>query len=95
MAKGLQIAAPPRRPTSPAASEAGTPVEERVVMPSPTVPVGDKFTQVREDDMVQFNKRVPRHVADGFEILAIRCRRKVPQLLAEALELLEQHYGKV
>jgi hypothetical protein len=28
-------------------------------------------------------------------MLAIRARRKVPDLLAEALELLEERYGKV
>jgi len=38
---------------------------------------------------------LPRRVADGFEMLAIRTRRKVPDLLAEALELLEQRYGRV
>jgi hypothetical protein len=54
-----------------------------------------KFDQVKESERVQFNKRVPRHVADGFEMLAIKARRKVPDLLAEALELLENRYGKV
>ena len=44
---------------------------------------------------MQFNKRVTRRVADGFEMLAIRSRKKVPALLAEALELLEERYGKV
>jgi BMFP domain-containing protein YqiC len=38
---------------------------------------------------------VTRRVADGFELMAIRTRHKVPELLAEALELLEQRYGKV
>ncbi len=54
-----------------------------------------KFQQVKEDDRVQFNKRVKRRVADGFEMLAIRSRKKVPELLAEALDLLEERYGKV
>src|SRR4051812_49901775 len=54
-----------------------------------------KFRQVKEDERVQFNKRVTRRVADGFEILAIRSRKKVPALLAEALELLEERYGKI
>ena len=54
-----------------------------------------KFSQVREDERVQFNKRVTRGVADGYEMLAIRLHRKVPDLLAEALELLEARYGKV
>ena len=38
---------------------------------------------------------VTRRVADGYEILAIRTRRKVPDLLAEALSLLEEKHGKV
>ena len=54
-----------------------------------------KFRQVKEDERVQFNKRVTRGVADGFEMLAIRSRRKVPELLAEALELLEERYGRI
>ena len=54
-----------------------------------------KFRQVKEDERVQFNKRVTRRVADGFEMLAIRSRRKVPELLAEALDLLEERYGQV
>jgi hypothetical protein len=54
-----------------------------------------KFAQVKEDGRVQFNKRVTRLVADGFEMLAIRTRKKMPDLLAEALELLEERYGKV
>ena len=48
-----------------------------------------------EDERVQFNKRVTRRVSDGFEMLAIRTRIKVPELLAEALELLEERYGRV
>ena len=62
--------------------------------PAPAL-IGEKFNQVREIDRVQFNKRVPRGVADGFEMLAIRTRRKVPELLAEALELLQARYGRV
>ena len=55
--------------------------------------IGEKFSQIRESDRVQFNKRVPRGVADGFDMLAIRTRRKVPDLLAEALDLLQERYG--
>ena len=84
MAKGLQIAAPPPRRTA-----APTPAD-----PTPA-PAGEKFSQVRETDRVQFNKRVTRSVADGFEMLAIKTRRKVPELLAEALELLQERYGRV
>jgi len=82
MAKGLRIAEPPqRRPVEVAASE--------------PPPPGEKFNQVREIDRVQFNKRVSRGVADGYEMLAIRTHRKVPDLLAEALELLQERYGKI
>lgn len=82
MAKGLRIAEPPlRRPAE-------------VGVPEPPPP-GEKFSQVRESEMVQFNKRVPRGVADGYDMLAIRTRRKVPQLLAEALQLLQERYGRV
>ncbi len=81
MANPLKIAAPPRRPAAA--------VAEPVAAPTP------KFDQVKEDERVQFNKRVTRGVADGFEILAVRTRRKVPDLLAEALELLQERYGKV
>ena len=82
MAKGLSIAEPPpRRPAQPETTQAP--------------PAGEKFSQVRASDRVQFNKRVPQSVADGFEMLAIRTRRKVPELLAEALELLQERYGRV
>jgi hypothetical protein len=84
MAKGLKLAVPPPRRTT-----EGDPSTAPVVTP------GEKFSQLREDERVQFNKRLPRRVADGFEMLAIRTRHKVPELLAEALELLEQRYGKV
>ena len=33
--------------------------------------------------------------ADGYEILSIKTRKKIPELLAEGLELLETKYGKV
>ena len=82
MAKGLRIAEPPPR----------RPVE--VEAPAQT-PAGERFNQVREVDRVQFNNRVSRGVADGFDMLAIRTRRKVPELLAEALDLLQERYGKV
>ena len=84
MAKGLRIAEPPPR----------RPIEAEAPEPTPAA-IGEKFNQVRESDRVQFNKRVPRGVADGYEMLAIRTRRKVPELLAEALGLLEDRYGRV
>lgn len=85
MAKGLQIAEPPRRRTE--------------VTPQPQEPAqngrGEKFSQVAEIEKVQFNKRVTRGVADGYEMLAIKTRKKVPDLLEEALELLQNRYGKI
>ncbi|MDU9007188.1 hypothetical protein [Sedimentitalea todarodis] len=84
MSKGLQIAEPPRRRLSGAGgTERQKPAEVA------------KFDHVAEDEKVQFNKRVTRRVADGYEILAIRTRRKVPDLLAEALSLLEEKHGKI
>ena len=85
MAKGLQIAEPPRRRSEATEYPADVPKTGR----------GEKFTQVAEGEKVQFNKRVTRGVADGYEMLAIRTRKKVPELLAEALELLEGRYGRV
>ena len=85
MAKGLQMAEPPRRRSEAPQEPSAVPKEGR----------GEKFTQVAEGEKVQFNKRVTRGVADGYEMLAIRTRKKVPELLAEALELLEERYGKV
>jgi hypothetical protein len=84
MANALKIAPPPPR--------RGAVNEAEAVAPPLTTP---KFDQVKEDERVQFNKRVTRRVADGFELMAIRMHRKVPDLLAEALELLEERHGKV
>jgi hypothetical protein len=88
-------------PTEPVAAEAPAAEPEpaaaapaRKKAASKVRPAG-KFRQIREDERVQFNKRVTRRVADGFEMLAIRTRVKVPELLAEALELLEQRHGRV
>ena len=88
MSKGLQIAEPPRRRQSGAGEVTPKPPKQKPVEVA-------KFDQVAEDEKVQFNKRVTRRVADGYEILAIRTRRKVPELLAEALSLLEEKHGKV
>jgi hypothetical protein len=82
MSNALKIAPPPPRRSNPE--------------PEPAPPAATpKFSQVKEDGRVQFNKRVTRRVADGFEMLAIRTHKKMPDLLAEALELLEERYGKV
>lgn len=91
MSKGLKIAEPPRRrrQKQDGAGEANVARQEQE-------PVDvTKFDQVAENEKVQFNKRVTRRVSDGYEILAIRTRRKVPDLLAEALSLLEEKYGRV
>lgn len=85
MVNPLKIAAPPPRRSMP----------ETEPVPPPTSVATPKFDQVKEDERVQFNKRVTRRVADGFEMLAIRSRRKVPELLGEALEILEERYGKI
>ena len=85
MAKGLKIAEPPRRRDGVGGLGAERQKSAEIA----------KFDHVAEDEKVQFNKRVTRRVADGYEILAIRTRRKVPDLLAEALALLEEKHGKV
>ena len=86
MAKGLKIAAPPRR-----RSENALPKPAEKTNFSGT----SNFARISEAEKVQFNKRVTRGVADGYEMLAIKTRKKVPELLAEALDLLEEEYGKV
>jgi len=103
MQNPLKIAPPPRRPAiveaEPRESEPSpppmTPAAETKPARRPAAPPAAKFRQVKEDERVQFNKRVTRRVSDGFEMLAIRSRRKVPELLAEALELLEDRYGRI
>ena len=97
MGKGLKIAAPPPRPAAPpeAAPATNAPVTPATPPIKQSARGSGKFDQVREGEMVQFNKRVKRGVADGYEMLAVRSRKRVPELLAEGLELLEQRYGKV
>ena len=85
MSKGLKIAEPPRRRHEAVGADTERPKPVEVA----------KFDHVAEGEKVQFNKRVTRRVADGYEILAIRTRRKVPDLLAEALSLLEEKHGKI
>ena len=87
MAKGLMVAEPPRRRTE-------APADDSAPAGRPT-PAPEKFGQVRASDRVQFNKRVSSDVADGYEMLAIRTKKRVPDLLAEGLALLEERYGKV
>jgi hypothetical protein len=103
MQNPLKIAPPPQRPVVEAEQKpepAPRVAREAEPRPAPeprksASSSAAKFRQVKEDERVQFNKRVSRRVADGFEMLAIRSRRKVPELLAEALELLEERYGRV
>jgi hypothetical protein len=98
----LKIAPPPQRravsdeaaPAEAVVAPVAAPAPSPSLVRSPRSP-SSKFQQIKEDGRVQFNKRLPRRVADGFEMLAIRSRKKVPELLAEALELLESRYGKV
>ena len=92
---GLDVPPPPKKTTpktAKAANDAPKPRKKRVGQKSkpPT-----KFDKVAEADKVQFNKRVKRGTADGFEMLAITTRRKVPELLDEALEMLKEKYGQV
>ena len=54
-----------------------------------------KLRNISETDKIQFNKRIPRATADGYEIMAVKLRRKVPDLLTEGLSLLEGIYGKI
>ena len=97
--QGLDIAPPPRKPK---ATPAATPKPTTKTKASkPATPPRQtetgravSFDNLGGEEKVQFNKRVTRNTADGFEMLAIKTRKKVPQLLAEALELLEGKYGK-
>ena len=95
--QGLNIAPPPRKPTTTDASDkpavtskATKPLKSKTADTSRAV----SFENVAGEDKVQFNKRITRNTADGFEMLAIKTRKKVPQLLEEALEMLENKYGK-
>jgi hypothetical protein len=88
MARGLNVAPPKRKAEekAPTGSETGT-------ANSPAT--GEKFTQVSGQTIVQFNRKVPQEVADGYEMLRLKTKRKVPDLLAEGLALLEEKYGKI
>lgn len=89
MGNGLDILPPPARKKVPEIV-ASIPSQKQ---PEKNPPV--KFDKQAETDKVQFNKRVTRATADTFDILAIRTRRKVPELLVEAAEYLQNKYGKV
>ena len=96
--QGLNIAPSPRKPRAAESIKSKPPVK-----PKANKPVAAKiqqtgravsFKNISGEEKVQFNKCVTRNTADGFEMLAIKTRKKVPELLAEALELLEGKYGK-
>jgi len=99
--QGLDIAPPPRKAKTeqattetPASSKAKPPAKKEK---KPKVEKAERsvsFENVAGEEKVQFNKRVTRNTADGFEMLAIKTRKKIPQLLDEALEMLEGKYGK-
>lgn len=90
MAKGLSIAEPPkrRRETQPTAGD-------HMPEAAPATSAPSMFSQTRESDKVQFNKRIDKAVADGYAIMAVKTGKKVPELLKEGLESLEEKYGKI
>ena len=94
MGNGLDIPPPPnkKKTTTTPVSAASTPPAAKESKPKKP-PV--KFDKESENEKVQFNKRVTRGTADTFDLLAIKTRRKVPELLSEAAEFLEKKYGKV
>lgn len=96
--QGLNIAPPPRKTKPTQVTDKPETVKPRAAK-SKTTKAEDtgrsvSFENVAGEDKVQFNKRVTRNTSDGFDMLAIKTRKKVPQLLEEALEMLENKYGK-
>lgn len=99
MPNGIQAAVPPAPKKKPPMA---TPAEQGFkTSPQPATPrrkpevAGTKFAKVAGTQMTQFNKRIPKETADTFAILAVKTNMKVPQLLEEAAELLQNKYGKV
>lgn len=90
---GLDIAPPPRKKEQPTSGVANDRLKKQVRPKATAQPT--KFDNLAEGDKVQFNKRVNRSTADGFDMLAIVSRRKVPELLDEALDLLKEKYGQI
>ena len=77
----VQTAEPEAVAAAPSPAPVLTPEPAQIQEPRPAAPkpatrpaASTKFRQVKEDERVQFNKRVTRRVADGFEMLAIRFR---------------------
>ena len=93
--QGLNIDPPSRKTKRRDMPEPETRAEETREVASRSKRINVKFDQLAEADKVQFNKRVTRSTADGYEILSNKTRKKIPALLAEGLELLETKYGKV
>ena len=94
--QGLNIAPPPRKTKTQGKPEPKAPrTKAGNIANDRSKRTSVKFDQPAEGDKVQFNKRVTRNTADGFEILSIKTRKKIPDLLAEGLEMLEAKYGKV
>lgn len=95
--QGLNIAPPPRKVNDPEAKENHA-SKPKITKQTKSAPENSSrsvsFDNVAGEEKVQFNKRITRNTADGFEMLAIKTRKKVPQLLEEALEMLENKYGK-
>ncbi|MGJ8530118.1 hypothetical protein [Maritalea sp.] len=54
-----------------------------------------KFSKTADTTKTQFNKRIPKETADIFAILAVKTGNKIPELLSEAAEMLQDRYGKV
>ncbi len=93
MGNGLDIAPPPRKKEQSTGNVANDRPKKQVRSKATAQPT--KFDNLAEGDKVQFNKRVNRSTADGFDMLAIVSRRKVPELLDEALDLLKEKYGQI
>lgn len=90
MAKGLSIAEPPKR-----RRETQTDTETATPEIASATSAPSMFSQMREGDKVQFNKRIDKAVADGYAIMAVKTGKKVPELLKEGLELLQDRHGKI
>ena len=100
MGNGLDIPPPPDRKKSPpdlAVAPSSKATKETTKPKASAKPKKQpvKFDKQAETEKVQFNKRVTRRTADTFDMLAIKTRVKVPDLLDEAADYLESKYGKV
>ncbi len=94
-ANGLNVPPPPKKKQTVKAVTANDQPKKKVRKSKPVNTSPSKFDKVAEGGKVQFNKRINRATADGFDMLAITSRRKVPELLDEALGLLKEKYGQI